>query len=235
VVWADASDDVVNPDESRSIVKYLRNIKYDVDYTETRDLGHVPSPAILEEEYGKLRGRQRDLYPKQVYLQSNSFDTILNRADWVQIYQALSPGQQARVEFSRGSQGMYVYEKSFRVMGEIADRHTIKLTTRNVQLMRLYLNEQMVDLDHPVTIVANGITRFNAVAPQSTEEMLKDQRFLGRGWRYYTAVVDWDLSAGGVTKPSTAPASHAPIEYIAPDGTRKVFIPGGGGGEGGGQ
>jgi hypothetical protein len=50
VVWADASDDVVNVDESRSIVRYLQNLKYDVDYIETRDLGHRPSAQIVEYE-----------------------------------------------------------------------------------------------------------------------------------------------------------------------------------------
>jgi hypothetical protein len=226
VVWSDASDDVVKVDESREIVRYLRSMKYDVDYTETRDLGHEPSATVLDEEYQKLRGRQRELYPKQVYLQSNNFDTILNRADWIQIYQALAPGEQAKVQFSRGSQGMYVYANSFRVMGEVADRHTIKLTTRNVQLVRIYLNDEMVDMDQPVTIIANGVTRFSGIVPQSTDEMLKDQQFLGRGWRYYTGLVDLDLSEA-VSRPTTAP-SHAPIEYIGPDGQKHVFIPHGG-------
>ena len=65
IVWHDASDDVVNVDESRSIVRYLQNLKYDVDYTETRNLGHIPSPQIVEDEYKKLRTRTRDLYPKR--------------------------------------------------------------------------------------------------------------------------------------------------------------------------
>ena len=204
VVWHDASDDVVNVVESREIVRYLRNLQYDVDYTETQTAGHVPPPAIVEEEYRKLRGRERSLYPRQVFVQSNSAETIYNRADWVQIYQPMSPGQQAKVEFSRGSQGMYLYQNGFRAAGEIADSHTIELNTRNVRVVRLYLNEQMVDLDQPVKVVVNGKTRFEGMAEQSTEEMLKDQVFLGRGWRYYTAVIDLDLTQSPTTNP-TAP------------------------------
>ena len=34
-------------------------------------------------------------------------------------------------------------------------------------------------------------------------EMLKDQLFLGRGWRYFTGVIDIDLAAGAVTSPTT--------------------------------
>jgi hypothetical protein len=204
VVWHDASDDVVNVVESREIVRYLRNLKYDVDYTETQTVGHAPPAAIVEEQYRKLRGRQRELYPRQVFIQSNSAETIYNRADWVQIYQPMSPGQQAKVEFSRGSQGMYLYQNGFRAVGEIADAHTIDLNTRNVRVVRLYLNEQMVDLDQPVKVVVNGLTRFEGIVPQSTEEMLKDQVFLGRGWRYYTAVIDLDLTQSPTTNP-TAP------------------------------
>ncbi|HEX4054427.1 MAG TPA: hypothetical protein VHX86_09190 [Tepidisphaeraceae bacterium] len=202
VVWHDASDDVVNVDESREIVRYLRHLQYDVDYTETQTVGHMPSPGILEDEYRKLRGRVRNLYPRQVFIQSNSADTIYNRSDWVQIYQPMSPGEQAKVEFSRGSQGMYLYQNGFRAVGEIVDSHTINLTTRNVRLVRLYLNDQMVDLDHPVKVVANGRTRFEAIVPQSTQEMLKDQMFLGRGWRYYTGVIDLDLSRIPTTEPN---------------------------------
>jgi hypothetical protein len=203
VVWHDASDDEVKVIESREIVRYLRHLQYDVDYTETQSVGHVPPPSIVEEEYKKVRSRTRNLYPRQVFIQSNSADTIYNRADWLQIYQPMSPGQQAKVEFSRGSQGMYLYQNGFRATGEIVDSHTINLTTRNVRVVRVYLNDQMVDLNQPVKVTVNGQTRFEGVVPQSTEEMLKDQIFLGRGWRYYTAVVDLDLTQSPATAPGT--------------------------------
>jgi hypothetical protein len=225
VIWHDAADDVVKVSESREIVQYLQKLDIGEDYVETDGLGHQPPPQIIENEYQKLRGRRRDLYPQQVYLQSNSPDTIYNRADWVQIYQPLFPGPQLKVQFSRGSQGMYLYQNSFRVVAQIVDRHTIRLDTHNVQMIRLYLNEQMVDLASPMTILCDGKTVFDGVIPQSTDEMLKDQLFLGRGWRYYTAVVDLDLSESSTTGPSTEPIHHNPIEYTTPDGEHKVFVP----------
>jgi len=200
IVWHDASDDVINVDESRSLVRYLRNMKFDVDYDETQGLGHAPPAQIVEDEYNKTRSRTRDLYPAAVFIQSNSLETIFNRADWIQIYQPLDPGEQAKVQFSHGSQGMYIYQNTFRVIGEITDRHTITLTTRNVRLVRVYLNDQMVDLTTPVKIIANGLTRYNAIPTQSIAEMLKDQTFLGRGWRYYTAVIDLDLTESPATR-----------------------------------
>jgi hypothetical protein len=202
VVWHDASDDEVKVVESREIVRYLRHLQYDVDYSETESVGHVPPPSILRDEYQKLRGRQRDLYPRQVFIQSDSAETIYNRADWVQIYQPMSPGQQAKVEFSRGSQGMYLYQNGFRVAAQIVDSHSINLDTRNVRVVRLYLNEQMIDLDQPVKVVVNGKIRYDEIPPQSTSEMLKDEVFLGRGWRYYTAVIDLDLTQTPTTHPA---------------------------------
>jgi hypothetical protein len=38
--------------------------------------------------------------------------------------------------------------------------------------------------------------------------MLKDQLFLGRGWRYYTAVIDLDLAPPPATQPTTGPTSR---------------------------
>ena len=71
------------------------------------------------------------------------------------------------------------------------------------------------------------MSRFNAIVPQSMDEMLKDQLFLGRGWRYYTAVIDLDLAEAPATRPTTKPHPRAPIEYIAPDGEHKIFVPSG--------
>ncbi len=175
-------------------------MKFDVDYDETQGLGHAPPEQIVEDEYTKTRSRTRDLYPAAVFIQSNSLETIFNRADWIQIYQPLDPGEQAKVQFSHGSQGMYIYQNTFRVIGEITDRHTITLTTRNVRLVRVYLNDQMVDMSAPVKIIANGLTRYNAIPTQSIAEMLKDQTFIGRGWRYYTAVIDLDLTESPATR-----------------------------------
>lgn len=225
IVWHDTTDDIVKVNESREIVQYLQKLEVPVDYSETSGLGHQPPPQIVEQQYAKMRAHQRDLYPAKVYLQSNSPDSIYNRNDWVQIYQPIFSGPQLKVQFSRGSQGMYLYQNSSRVIAQITDPHTIQLDTHNAEIVRLYLNDQIVDLSAPITIIANGKTIFDAPVPQSTGEMLKDQLFLGRGWRYYTAVVDLDLAPSPATGPSTQPIHHNPIEYTTPDGQHKVFIP----------
>jgi hypothetical protein len=40
--------------------------------------------------------------------------------------------------------------------------------------------------------------------------MLNDQLFLGRGWRYYAAVIDIDLAEKAATRPATKPVAPAP-------------------------
>jgi hypothetical protein len=82
----------------------------------------------------------------------------------------------------------------------------------------------MVDFAKPVSVIVNGKQRFSDIVKQSTDEMLKDQMFLGRGWRYFTAVIDLDLTEP-TSRPSTRPVSHAPIHYTTPDGKEHTYIP----------
>lgn len=224
VVWHDASDTVVKVDESRAIVRYLRGMKYDVDYDETQSIGHAPTPQILEQEYAKLRARTRDLYPKTLFVQSDSPDTIFNRIDWLQIYQPLDGGPLSRLIFGHGSGGISIYRNGFRAVATLSAPNTISIDTTNVEMLRLYLNDQMVDFAKPVTVIVNGKSRFSEIVPQSIDEMLKDQVFLGRGWRYFTGIIDLDLTEP-TSRPTTAPANRAPIHYTTPDGKEHTYIP----------
>jgi len=87
----------------------------------------------------------------------------------------------------------------------------IEAKTENIQSLRFYLNDQMVDFSRPLTVLINGKVRFEGFVKSSIDEMLKDQLFLGRGWRYFTAFVDIDFSnLGGATRPTTRPATTQP-------------------------
>jgi len=111
-------------------------------------------------------------------------------------------------------------------VGDLDGRHKIRLTTQNVQSLRLYLNDQLVDLSQSVAVYVNGKERFEGIIPTSIDEMLKDENFMGRGMRYYTAVLDLDLTAvedEATTEPSTKPVKHGSIEVTMPDGTKKVY------------
>lgn len=204
VVWHDAMDDVIKVGFSRSIVKSLREMKMDVDYEETKGVGHAPPPDVQQRTYEKARARVRKMYPKSVDLQSNRPDTIFNRNDWVQIYQPLNTGKQRRLLLGRGAGPLRVYQNSSRVQAGIVGRNKIDAKTDNVATLRFYLNDQMIDFREPVTATVNGKPRFEGTLEPDIEPMLKDQLFLGRGWRYYTAVIDIDLAPPS-TQPTTRP------------------------------
>lgn len=205
VVWHDATDNVVKVGFSRSLVQALKGMKIEVDYEETKDLGHAPSPDVVSRTYDKLRARTRELYPRRVDLQSNRPDTMFNRVDWLQVYQPLSTGKARNLILRRGSGPLRVYEKAFKAQAGIVGRNRIELRTDNVQTLRLYLNDQMVDFREPVTVTVNGKPRFEGKLTPDVEPMLKDQLFVGRGWRYYTAVVELDLAPASTTEPTTRP------------------------------
>ncbi len=201
VVWHDADDPVLKVDVSRQLVKILRNLKCDVVYDETKGIGHTPSEAVAEQSYRKMRAKTRRLYPERVAIQSNRPDTMFNRNDWVQIYQPLRSGEEKKLFFARGVGHMIVYPNAFMVDATIA-QNSIAATTLNVQSMRLYLNDQMIDFSRAVSVVVNKRPRFEGIVKPNIEEMLKDQLFFGRGWRYYTATIDIDLSTD---RPATRP------------------------------
>ena len=207
VVWHDANDEVIPVRRVRTLVDALRKNKLDVEYDETKGIGHTPTDEVAEKAYATMYARRRAVYPVQVWLQSNRPDTLFNRADWVQVYESLRPGKEQRMLLRRGSGQIRVNQNAYRLDAAITSPNHVEVKADNVATLRLYFNDRLVDFRRPVTIVVNKKARFEGMLKPSIDEMLKDQLFLGRGWRYYSAIVDVDLAQpGGTTKPTTAPA-----------------------------
>ncbi len=201
VTWHDVDDPFIKVNLTRALTDVLRRYKYDLDYEETRNIGHTPTAEIIQRSYDKIRGRSRDLYPKQVSLQSNRPDTLFNRLDWLQMYQSLRPGPDRKLLFRHGGGSMIVNQNGMTLQATIANNR-LEAKTDNVESMRFYLNDQMIDFSLPVVLSINGRVNFNAVIKPNLDEMLKDQLFLGRGWRYFTAVIDVDFGEPSI-KPTT--------------------------------
>ena len=209
VVWHDADDTVVKVDASRGIVKAMRIQKVDVEYEETKGIGHVPDAATAERSYKKMRARVRDLYPKSVALQSNRPDTMFNRNDWLQVYQAIDTGEEHKAVLRYGSGTFTYFDNPVKTEATI-NGQKIDIKATNVDSLRLYINDQMIDMRQPITVTINGRPRAEGVVVQSIDELLADQLFLGRGWRYYTAVVDIGVTVRvePTSKPATKPVSR---------------------------
>ena len=205
VVWQDSDDQVIPPQANRAVVRVLRDMKFDVQYIETKNVGHVPPPQIIAQVCDAMRARTRELYPHEVLIQTNKPETAFNRADWAQIYQPLRPGQEQRLRITHGTGPMVVNQNTCSLQA-VYNGNKVTAKTDNVLLMRFYFNDQMIDFKQAVTISVNGKTRFEGFITPSVDEMLKDQLFLGRGWRYFTGIVDLDLTQSpGTTKPTTQP------------------------------
>jgi hypothetical protein len=217
VVWHDADDETMNVGGIRQLVGTLRTQKIDVEYQETRNVGHFPTDEIAEQGYQKMRGRVRSLYPKQVSLQSNRPDTMCNRNDWVQVYQPISEVSERKIYFSQGKGSMTLLAPAWMIDATVSN-NTIAISTRNVASIRFYLNDQMVELSRPVSVVQNRRTLFQAILKPDIGEMLKDQLFLGRGWRYCSAIIDVDFAVPARPAPTTTsttrPRSAAPDDAV---------------------
>jgi predicted esterase len=207
VVWTDDSDDVIKPEASKSLVRALRGLKQDVEFIETKNIGHAPTDAVVEECYAKVRARVRDLYPKSVSIQSNRPDSVFNRNDWVQIWQPVTPGDDRRLYFRHGTGYMVVDANTWRI-DATGSANKFTVTTDNVEAFRLYVNDQMVDLKKPVTVIVNKKAKFEGIVKCSTSEMLKDQLVMGRGWRYYCGEIDIDV-VPPTTQPATRPTTQS--------------------------
>jgi hypothetical protein len=146
----------------------------------------------------------RELYPKRVTLQSDRMEPIYNRSDWVRIDQPVGPGRERRLLFRNLNGHLTLYGNSFKVDATITKPNRITVVTDNAESFRLYLNDQMIDFSQFVSVTVNGRNRFEGFLKPSMTDMLNDQLFLGRGWRYFTAVIDIDFG-----EPATRPAKAA--------------------------
>lgn len=192
VCWQDVEDLVMRPEAMRGVVRGLRKMEVDVDYTETRGLGHAPPPRVVERLYQTMTARRRRLYPRQVRLQSNRQEEIFNRVDWVQVLKVSLPGPPRRLTLPDKT-FFTVNQNACRVEATI-DNNLVRVTTDNVSLLRLYFNAEMVDFSKPITIQVNDQVRWRGILSESLPTLLEDQLILGRGWRQYTAQLTLDLS-----------------------------------------
>jgi hypothetical protein len=219
VVWHDSDDQIIKIGHATALVNLLKTLKYELLFEQTKGMGHVPSDAVVAKTYQAMRGRRREVYPKQVNARSNRPDTTFNRVDWVQLYQPLTPGPEKSFFLVRGTGKITLNQNAFSCQATIVGANKIEARADNVETMRFYLNDQMMDLSRPVTIFVNTKNRFEGMVKPSLELMLNDQLFVGRGWRYFTAAVDLDLAPA-----STRPTTHAASQAVRPATTRATRL-----------
>lgn len=210
IVWHDENDPIIKIGFARTLVDALHSEKVPVEFDQTKGLGHVPTPEIVEAEYQRMRATTRQLYPRQEWIQTNRPDVILNRTDWLQIYQALAPGKEHIVPFRHGTGHMSLYTVTCSIKATFANNR-IDATNDNVSTLRFYLNDQMANMAAPVQVVIDRKEKFKGMVKPSVDLMLKDQLVLGRGWRYFTGAIDIDMVPPPDTQPTTKPLHSGKI------------------------
>ena len=159
IVWHDSEDPLVKVEVCRRVIARLRELKYEVEYQEAKNVGHAPNDESIRLMYDKMRMHTRELYPKEVVLSSDRPDTVFNRVDWVQVWQPIYAGKEEVHRMVKGT-GTIITEATRTLTAKISAPNRIDVTSTNVQSFRLYLNDQMVDLSKPVTLFVNKVKRF---------------------------------------------------------------------------
>ncbi len=153
---------------------------------------------------------------------------MFNRIDWMQVYQLMKPGQEKQLRFQHGTGRMTLLQNTYTIKADNSTPNHIDIESDNVESMRIYLNDQMVDFSRPIIVRVNKKVRFEGQVKPSVDEMLKDQIFLGRGWRYFTGIIDIDFSdLAASTQPTTKSTTRkGTIEIVPPEGSgqKPVFI-----------
>lgn len=194
IIWHDANDAVVPIGQAQALTKLLGIFHVPFDFSPTKGVGHVPTANIVEERYAKMRSHDRPLYPKNVSLRSTRLDAPFTRLDWLKIDQPIKDGGTMRVVPRHGNGVMVICNAPFTLEGAF-DQNVVNITATNVDLLRVYLNDQMIDFSRPVTILLNRKMVFEGMLSPSVETMLKDQLILGRGWRYFTVGMDFSTTS----------------------------------------
>lgn len=216
IVWHDDTDQVIKVGFSRTLVNELKSERVPVLFDETHGLGHTPSASLIEGEYQKMRDIVRPLYPHDAWLQTNRPDVMLNRSDWLQIYQELNTGKEHIFPFHHGTGHMTLYTITCSMKAQISNNR-IEASNDNVSTVRFYLNDQLANMAAPIQVVIDKKEKFKAIVKPSVDVMLKDQLVLGRGWRYYTGAIDIDMTPPlPATRPTTRPAHTGKIIVGAP-------------------
>ena len=135
---------------------------------------------------------------------------MFNRIDWLQVWQPSNPGKERRLFLRNGRGNFVITGNAWTAQAARTGKNQFELVTRNVATLRLYVNDQMANFAEPVRVTVNKKVQFEGKVTPSAAEMLKDQLFLGRGWRYFTGVIEIDLAPPPATTETPKPPTQRP-------------------------
>lgn len=141
----------------RAMSEILTSLGADMVYREFGDRAHEGFAEHYPDVLRWLDGRPRNTAPKQVLrVQHEGIVATSRRIHWVE---------------SRDRQGV--------IDARIASPTEIRITARWTGALHLHLNDHLVDLDRPLTVLVNGIRVFEGRLHRSMKAALEDARARG--------------------------------------------------------
>jgi predicted esterase len=188
---AGAKDDRTPIEEARATRRKLESIGAPLVYREYEDGGHEWFPTEDGDVLDFLRHHRRNPYPKRVKLVTR--EALFNRCSWIEI---LSVTRTERIEIAhldmrqQPLETRKEYDKCAEVDAE-ADRakNRITIRTQGVRDLRVWLADELVDLDKPIELVVNGEKPTTMKAERSLQAAMEDCRKRGdRGAPFVASV-----------------------------------------------
>jgi len=172
-------DQVMPVELSRSIVKELTRLGYHVVYREhdrTHPMagGHFFPREELPELIAWFGSRRRDPVPAKVTVVRDA--THLVRFGWVRI-DATDRIAAFTDQLTDSRDETIVNRVYARLEAGVVAPNRIEVRTERVRRYSLFLDESLVDLSRPVTVVTNGRTSYEGPVTPSLETLLREARF----------------------------------------------------------
>ncbi len=178
-------------EEVRITKKRLEGLGAPIVYREYEEGGHAWFPDEDRDVLDFLRSHRRDPYPSRVKYVTR--DNGFGRSHWVEIVEASRP---TRVEITHVDMDLKPiekrkeYEKPVEVDAE-CDRAKNRVVVRasGARELRIWLSDELLDLDRPVRVVVNNDTLFDGRVERSIQGALEDcRRRRDRGLVYPASV-----------------------------------------------
>lgn len=163
-----SKDQVMPVEYSRKISSKLKDLGFEVVYREHDRVhpeagGHFFPIEELPDLIKWLEGKRRDPYPRElIKLVSNGKGTSYY---WV------------RIDETEGSEEKKTNWSLFtQIEAKITDENRIEVKSKKVKRYTIFLNDKIVDLSKPVTIVTNGKVSFEGIIKKDPSLLLKEAR-----------------------------------------------------------
>lgn len=172
-------DQVMPVELSRSIVRELTRLSYQVVYREHDRThptagGHFFPREELPDLIAWFGSRRRDPVPPKVTVVRDA--THLGRFGWVRI--DATDRIAAFTEQLTDSRDEAIVNRIYaRLEAEVVAPNRIEVRTERVRRYSLFLNRALVDPSKPVTIVTNGRTAYEGPVTPSLGTLLREARF----------------------------------------------------------